>query len=207
MAEELDFGDFQENEEESSDLLARISAAVSQWEVLSGEWDALEEQLAAKKGGIKFLAENLIPDLMKEARQKKLTSLGGFEVSVKEKTYGHVPAASAKDPDSIKRRWAAFKWLDDNKFGHLIERKVEVTFDRDDTESAKALLLELRMERGLKAASNWNLHHQRLQGFINEAMEKGINVPGDLFALRPYACAEVKGPDGKKLRLPKASEE
>lgn len=206
MAEELDFTDFNESEEESTDLLARISVAVSQWEGLSSEWDALEEQLTAKKGEIKFLAENLIPELMKEAQQKKLTSLGGFEVSVKEKTYGHVPPASAKDPDAIKRRWAAFRWLDENKYGHLITRKVEVTFDRAQTEAAKTLLAELR-EKGHAASPNWDLHHQRLQGFINEAMEKGINIPGDLFALRPYACAEVKGPNGKKLRLPKASEE
>jgi hypothetical protein len=207
MADEsLDFSDFQESEEQSTDLLARISAAVSQWEVLSGEWDALEEQLAAKKGEIKFLAENLIPELMKEAQQKKLTSLGGFEVSVKEKTYGHVPAASAKEPDAVKRRWAAFKWLDENNFGHLITRKVEVTFDRAQTEAAKVLLAELR-EKGHSASPNWDLNHMRLQGFINECLEKGTNLPEDLFALRPYACAEAKGPNGKKLRLPKASDD
>jgi hypothetical protein len=206
MTDELDFTDFNESEEQGTDLLARISAAVSQWEGLSNEWDALEEQLAAKKGEIKFLAENLVPELMKEAQQKKLTSLGGFEVTVKEKTYAHVPPASAKEPDAVKRRWAAFKWLDDNKYGHLITRKVEVTFDRANTKEAAELLTELR-NKGLAAAPNWDLHHQRLQGFVNEAMEKGVNIPGDLFALRPYACAEVKGPNGKKLRLPKASEE
>lgn len=204
--EEFDFNEFKEPEGSDDNVLAQVSAAVSQWETLSIEMDELEKQLKEKNAELKHMAENVMPELMVQAQQAECTSLGGFKVKLKEIIVAHVPSASAKEPDQIKRRWEAFRWLDNNGYGDLIERKIDVTFDRKDETAAKELLTKLKADN-YQARPNYNLHHMRLQGFVRQAFDEGVDVPEDIFAIRSIKRCEVRSPRGKLLRLPKSQDE
>lgn len=201
-----DFSAYQEAEAPPDNLLAQLAVAGAQWEQLSNDIDSLEAQLKAKFDDLKHLTKVLIPDLMDTARQEAITTMAGIKIKVKKVPYGNIPAASAKTQELQERRWTAFRWLDAHNFGHLIDREIKVTFARDKEAEAKELLTELKAS-GKQAKADYSVHHMRLQGFIRESLEAGIDLPEDVFCIHYDKQAEAKGSDGRKLRIPKAKDE
>lgn len=202
----LDFSAFAPREEHNDNLLARINVAMSQWETIDNEMAELEDKLKKKKGELKHLVENELPELMIEAEQKQITTMGDWCLKLEEFVHGHVPAPSATEPDAVTRRWAAYKWLDENGHGSLIDRNLVVTFDRKDEAKAGELLKKLREEKN-NVKPIYSLHHMRLQGFIRDMYDKGKDVPEDLFAIKTMKRCTAKNSAGRKLRMPKGEDE
>jgi hypothetical protein len=83
---------------------------------------------------------------------------------------------------SIKeeKRAEAFAWLRDNGFGDLIKNNVSVRFGRNEDEQCSRLL-EILALRGYVAEQSEKVESMTLKAWVRERVEKGSEVPSDLF--------------------------
>jgi len=133
----------------------------------------LEEQLKKKKEAETFLSEQTIPNLMQQAGISAIKLEDGSSVEVK-------PFYAAKIP--VSRVDEAFDWLRDNGHGDLIKNNVTLTFGRSEDQIAKQLIDELQ-QKGHNVKQAEKVEPMTLKAFVREQIEKGKNVPSDLFGV------------------------
>ena len=144
------------------------------------EVSTLEDQLKKKKEQELKLSEQDIPNLMQKAGVAALKLTDGSSVEIK-------PYYAARIPTS--RTDEAFDWLRDNNFGDLIKNNVTLTFGRNEDNMAKSLVDELR-QKGHNVKQAEKVEPMTLKAFVREQIEKGKDVPADLFGV--YVATRTK---------------
>jgi len=81
------------------------------------------------------LSESDIPNLMQKAGVKQIKLTDGSSVEIKPYYGARIPASRTEE---------AFDWLRENQHGDLIKNNVTLTFGRNEDNSAKSLVDELR---------------------------------------------------------------
>ncbi len=144
------------------------------------ERTALEDKLKKKKEEELKLSEQDIPNLMQKTGVSLLKLTDGSSVEIK-------PYYSARIPTS--RTEEAFGWLRENNFADLIKNNVSLTFGRNQDNEAKSLVDELR-QKGHNVKQAEKVEPMTLKAFVREQMEKGKDVPADLFGV--YVATRTK---------------
>tara|TARA_R100001224_G_C3998201_1_gene141630 strand:- start:338 stop:880 length:543 start_codon:yes stop_codon:yes gene_type:complete len=121
----------------------------------------------------KELSQDHIPSAMQQAGISMLKLNDGSTVQVK-------PHYSARITQSRKNE--AFEWLRQNGAGDLIKNIVSVNFGRTEDETAKKVF-EKFQEDGYNVVQNEKVEPMTLKAFVREQVEKGQNVPTDLFSV------------------------
>ncbi len=138
---------------------------------LEKEVDRLNELLAETQKQLSTIREHDLPDAMAEANVSELKLKDGAKVTVQPFVGAHITQAKAKD---------AHQWLDDNGHGGLIKRELTFKFNREDTAHEK--MIEQYSAMGW---TNYKLkeavHPQTLKAFVREQVEKGSDIPVNLF--------------------------
>lgn len=132
-----------------------------------------EQELAAAKEELRQVSEVQLPELLDELGMEEFTTKEGLKIKVKE-----VIRASMGRSDEEKER--ALNWLDENGFGAIIKRTVEVPFNRGADNEAKQLRDELRKD-GLRASFSRKVEPSTLRAFIVEKLTDGEEIPLDIF--------------------------
>lgn len=132
----------------------------------------LEEMLKAEKERLRAVQEHDLPDALAEAGISEMKLADGSRVKAEPFVTAHISKAKADE---------AHSWLIDNGFGELIKREVVAKFGRGDDkfEKAKSALLAEGVVPDTKEA----VHHSTLRAFAREQIEKGTDIPTDLFGL------------------------
>ena len=141
---------------------------------------ALEDKLKKKKEEELKLSENEIPNLMQKAGAASIKLTDGTAVEIK-------PYYGARIPTS--RTEEAFNWLRENNFADLIKNNVTLTFGRNEDNMAKSLVDELR-QKGHNVKQAEKVEPMTLKAFVREQIEKGKDVPADLFGV--YVATRTK---------------
>ena len=144
------------------------------------EVTTLEDKLKKKKEEELKLSEQDIPNLMQKAGVAALKLTDGSSVEIK-------PYYGARIPTS--RTDEAFNWLRENNYGDLIKNNVTLTFGRNEDNVAKTLVDELR-QKGHNVKQAEKVEPMTLKAFVREQIEKGKNVPADLFGV--YVATRTK---------------
>ena len=144
------------------------------------ERTALEDKLKKKKEEELKLSEQDIPNLMQKTGVSLLKLTDGSSVEIK-------PYYSARIPTS--RTEEAFGWLRENNFADLIKNNVSLTFGRNQDNEAKSLVDELR-QKGHNVKQAEKVEPMTLKAFVREQIEKGKDVPADLFGV--YVATRTK---------------
>jgi len=144
------------------------------------EVTTLEDKLKKKKEEELKLSEQDIPNLMQKAGVAALKLTDGSSVEIK-------PYYGARIPTS--RTDEAFDWLRENNYGDLIKNNVTLTFGRNEDNVAKTLVDELR-QKGHNVKQAEKVEPMTLKAFVREQIEKGKNVPADLFGV--YVATRTK---------------
>jgi hypothetical protein len=140
---------------------------------LQTEIATLEEQVKKKKEAETFLSEQTIPNLMQSCGLAMIKLEDGSSVEVR-------PFYAAKIP--VSRIDEAFNWLRDNGHGDLIKNNVTLTFGRSEDAIAKQLVDELQL-KGHNVKQAEKVEPMTLKAFVKEQIQKGKNVPSDLFGV------------------------
>ena len=87
------------------------------------------------------------------------------------------------DHDSFKNGvpHQTFEWLRENGAGDLIKNIVSLNFGRAEDSDAKKLFENLQ-EQGYNVSQNEKVEPNTLKAFVREKLQKGQNVPTDLFS-------------------------
>ena len=157
-----------------------IATACNKLLDIQKEVSALEDKLKKKKEEELKLSENEIPNLMQKAGAASIKLTDGTAVEIK-------PYYGARIPTS--RTEEAFNWLRENNFADLIKNNVTLTFGRNEDNMAKSLVDELR-QKGHNVKQAEKVEPMTLKAFVREQIEKGKDVPADLFGV--YVATRTK---------------
>jgi DNA-binding protein H-NS len=144
------------------------------------EVTTLEDKLKKKKEEELKLSEQDIPNLMQKAGVAALKLTNGSSVEIKPYYGARIPASRTDE---------AFDWLRENNYGDLIKNNVTLTFGRNEDNVAKTLVDELR-QKGHNVKQAEKVEPMTLKAFVREQIEKGKNVPADLFGV--YVATRTK---------------
>ena len=159
--------------------VSSLAQEVSNWE---GKVAELEEQLKTAKAKLLELTDRDLPDLMAEVGITNFTLADGSKLEVKQ-TYG------ARIP--VMYRDAAFAWLKEKGHDDIIKNLVSVPFGRGEHSRATDFI-NLAQENGYVPDQKKEIHPQTLKAFVKEQLEKGQEVPMDLFGVFTGQRASIK---------------
>ena len=159
---------------------ADIATACNKLLDVQKEVTALEDQLKKKKEEELKLSEQDIPNLMQQAGVSAIKLPDGSGVEIKPYYGARIPASRTDE---------AFDWLRENNYGDLIKNNVTLTFGRNEDNIAKSLVDELR-QKGHNVKQAEKVEPMTLKAFVREQIEKGKDVPADLFGV--YVATRTK---------------
>ena len=159
--------------------VSSLAQEVSNWE---GKVAELEEQLRTAKAKLLELTDRDLPVMMAEVGITNFTLADGSKLEVKQ-TYG------ARIP--VVHRDAAFAWLKEKGHDDIIKNLVSVPFGRGE-DSLATDFINLAQKNGYAPDQKKEVHPQTLKAFVKEQLEKGQEVPMDLFGVFTGQRASIK---------------
>lgn len=186
----IDFGEHA-TRPATPDKLQELTQLVQEMETAEVEVAEAEQQLALKKERLRGLVEHKIPELMLELKQPVLHTSDGRKITVKDVVRATLPEAN---------RAKGFAWLMKNGHSGLIKRTVEVAFAAVQGQEAAKLLTKLGEEFGQNAREVMKVEPSTLTSFVKKQLAaqaeetyKGEKLPTDVFDVREFKHADVKG--------------
>jgi hypothetical protein len=161
------------NIELSKDDVASISKKCNELKGLQQQIEDKEKEISELKKQAKEYEERTIPDMMQEAGVQKLELADGTKVEVK-------PFYAAKIPES--RNDEAFSWLRDNGHGDMIKNVLTANIDKGQDNQVSELI-KICEQLGFAYSQKQKVEPMTLKAFIKEQVEKGKEVPFDMFGV------------------------
>ena len=153
--------------------LKQVAALVRQQLTLEQRVEDLAAELKRAQLDLAHISGEALPSLLAEHGLSELRMADGSKITVATV----ISASISKD-----RLNDAHGWLRHNGFGDLIKNTVAVTFGKGEDEKAQALVEELS-ENGLSVDQKEAVHPSTLKAFCKEQIEKGTEIPSELFGL------------------------
>lgn len=153
--------------------LQGIAALAKAAKTLEEEIRILEETLSERQKQHRTLTEETLPEAFATMGLKAFVMEDGSKCEIKP-FYG---ATINKD-----RKAEAFQWLRDHRFDDLIKNIVAVQFGRAESELC-ARLQELLRQNGFRFDQTEKIEPQTLKAWVREQLQKGNEVPSDLFGV------------------------
>lgn len=142
-----------------------------------------EEALKAAKAHLRTLEEEVLPELMKDAGQEKLTTIDGLMIEIKENVRGQ---------PSKENEAAAFGWLRETGNGGVIKSQIIADLGKAPEEKVQAAVQAL-VALGIPTVSaKEGVHWQTLGSLVREKLAKGDKVPLDILGVQVWKAASVK---------------
>ena len=160
--------------------IAEYASAISAQELIV---EQLEAQLKEAKRELRALTDERLPQLLLELGVSEFKLEDGTKVTVKNIYGATIPAAL---------REKAHKWLRDNGHGDIIKNVISASFGMGEDELAQKFK-DTAKENGLVCEQKESVHSQTLRGFVKGEIEKGKDVPQDLFGVFVSQRAVIKG--------------
>ena len=170
--ENLDIEKFS-NIELSKDDVKSISDKCNELKNLHKEIEDKDKEISELKKKAKEYEERTIPDMMQEAGVSKLELADGTKVEVK-------PFYAAKIPES--RNDEAFGWLRDNGHGDMIKNVLTANIDKAQDNQVSELV-RICEQLGFAYTQKQKVEPMTLKAFVKEQVEKGEQVPFDMFGV------------------------
>ena len=130
-----------------------------------------EENLKKLKQEEEVLSGEIIPTMMTEMNISTLKLADGSAVEVKPVYGASIPVAKKEE---------AFNWLRNNGLGDLIKNEVTVSFGRNEDNKAAEYAV-LAQGQGYQPTQKLKVEPMTLKALVRERIEKGLDMPSDLF--------------------------
>lgn len=163
------------------DRLETISRLAHRQVELEKELEDLAEKQKAIKKELTRVAQVDLPEAMDEVGMAQLRLSDGFEVDIQEGVDASITKLNAGE---------AHAWLEEHGFGDLIKREVKANLPRERPELVGAFRKFLEQE-GVPFDEKEAVHPQTLKRFVREQLEKGVDIPEDLFGVFNYRKAKI----------------
>ena len=158
--------------------LAELNKKVKKLEACESRLEKLMEEVDTLKSNIKKISYEEIPDLLAEKGLASLKLSDGTVVEGKKVINAYLPKAD-RDPEGREK---AFQWLRDNGHGDIIKNDITVSFGRGEDNKAVEYA-SLAQQKGYLPTQKVDVHNRVLVAAFRERLEKGQEVPPELFNL------------------------
>ena len=158
--------------------LAELNKKVKKLEACESRLEKLMEEVDTLKSNIKKISYEEIPDLLAEKGLASLKLSDGTVVEVKKVINAYLPKAD-RDPEGREK---AFQWLRDNGHGDIIKNDITVSFGRGEDNKAVEYA-SLAQQKGYLPTQKVDVHNRVLVAAFRARLEKGQEVPPELFNL------------------------
>ncbi len=142
----------------------------------------LEAQLKCAEADLRQTQEIDLPNAMAQAGVSEIKLPSGQKISIKDGITASVPKANKLE---------VCTWLREHGFGDIVSEDVTVSFGRGEEEQARDAANRLRA-LGLHPELTTDVNTARLKALITEQMEKGIEMPLELFGAQTWTKAVIK---------------
>ena len=146
------------------------------------EVDDLKKTLKESEAALRQLTDQDLPDLLHEIGINEFTLDDGSKVELR-------PIYGARIP--VEHREAAHAWLREKGFDDIIKNLVSIPFGRGEDGKAGDFISLARM-KGFEVMQKQEVHSGTLKAFVKERIEKGLDVPADLFGVFTAERATIK---------------
>lgn len=153
--------------------LKQVAGLVRQQLLLEQRVEDLTAELKRAQADLAQISGETLPAALAEHGLSELKMADGSKVTV-----ATVISASI----SKERSGPAHQWLRDNGFGDLIKNTVAVNFGKGEDDKANDLIRELETE-GYAVDQKEAVHPSTLKAFCKEQIEKGTEIPSELFGI------------------------
>jgi hypothetical protein len=178
--------------------LSTLSSLVEELIAAQAKIKAVETQLGLLKAEERQLLEDRLPAAADAAGVSKFETTTGDVLKIKNIVSVSLPSYSsitkAKDQekvDLLERRKAVLDWLVEHKHEDLIKTEVSVEFGRGERSQAVSLHKQIVMS-GKEATLEETIHPQTFNSWAREKLEKGEDIPAELFKLHTARVADIK---------------
>jgi|TARA_B100000085_G_scaffold285665_1_gene322954 hypothetical protein len=161
------------NIELDNNTVSSITEKCNELKTLQDSIEEKEEEISKLKQKAKSYEERIIPDMMQEAGVQKLELSDGTKVEVK-------PFYAAKIPES--RNDEAFDWLRNNGHGDMIKNVLTANIDKGQ-DNQVSVLIDLCEKLDFSYTQKQKVEPMTLKAFVKEQVEKGKEVPFDMFGV------------------------
>ncbi len=141
-----------------------------------------EEELKDAQKQLKALQEEVMPELMAEAGQEKLTTADGLTVSLK---------TEFRHRANLEQRAATWAWLRKTGNGAIIKKEVKAAIGRASDEEVEEVISFLS-SKGVQPAVREDVPWQTLGALVKEVLANGGDVPLDEIGGEMWKQANVK---------------
>ena len=130
-----------------------------------------EQMLKDINENLRAIADTALPDKMSECGLSSFALDSGLTIKVKPYYSGKIKKEDEE---------ACFSWLRNNDHGDLIKNIVSATFGSGEDSKARSARIMLE-DQGYNTEQKESVHSMTLKAFIREQVEKGGEIPRDLF--------------------------
>lgn len=207
MSEDLHTVDDDEMEEANTETTGSIDSIAEKAKEmidLQDEIAMLETKLKEKKADLERMERSELPDLMGSMANFQLQN--GWGIEIQDITKAALPTMSAIEQAAKKdearamemeqRREDGFQFLRDNEAESLIKNTLDVEFSKGQDNMVGEMIAKAE-EMGLPTKRKTEVHNSTLSKWVKDRMEKGLEVPMDLFGVYCGRKAVLKKPKKK----------
>lgn len=175
----------------SPDVLAQITTAAAELQVLEARAKQLEEQTEETKREARRLAEQVLPSLMDEAGVPFLGLEDGSKLERTDAVFASIAKDNARE---------ATQWLEDHGYGALVKNGFTITVDKGDVKLAAKVRKALQKAK-LPFEEQCSVHPQTLVAFVKESLLQSRKLPKTItYHVQPKVV--IKQPKKSKKSAP-----
>lgn len=150
-----------------------VADLVRQQLVLEQRVKDLEDELKRAQQDLFKVSQEVLPEALAEHGLSELKMADGSKITVSQTIQAHI---------SKEKQDAAFDWLRHNEFDDLIKNVVSLEFGKGEDDQARDVM-EALTNRGYWPQNKQSVHPSTLKAFVKEQVEKGSEIPSDLFGI------------------------
>jgi hypothetical protein len=169
----IDFEQEKREELDGANSAKKLSDQVVKLQELEEELLVKEQEYKEVKRKVELVSSEVIPTMMQEMNISTLKLHDGTSVEVK-------PVYGASIPADKKEE--AYTWLRENGLGDLIKNEITVAFGRSEDNKAQQYAV-LAQGQGYEPVQKLKVEPMTLKALVRERVEKGLDMPSDLFNL------------------------
>ena len=153
--------------------LKAVADLVRQQLVIERRIEDLEDELKRAQQNLAKISQEILPEALAEHGLSELKMEDGSKITVSQFIQAHI---------SKEKQDEAFDWLRDHDFDDLIKNVVSLEFGKGEDDHARDVM-ETLTNRGYWPQNKQSVHPSTLKAFVKEQVEKGAEIPSDLFGI------------------------
>ena len=170
-------------DEPSSNLKAVLRSLADELTTAQEEVERKELELQRAKAVLRDITDNRIPAAT-EGMDGVLDLGDGRRLEIKEE----IRASIAGD-----KKYPAIRWLDDNGYGNIVKRKLEIFFDKTEQDKVQAVINALKKSGfDFPMKEDYSIHWKTLESWVRERLGEGDSLPSETFGIYRQRSAKVK---------------